>query len=106
MTLLETPTSPAIPVSIIPPCSGLGDLFFGPDKERPGRRAEREALAKACCADCPLLLSCRDNARENREHGIWGGETEEERALAGYAPASASRRAVLEAKLIYENSLG
>ncbi len=52
------------------------------------------------------MQDCRDQARENREHGIWGGETEEERARAGFAPTSASRRAVLEAKLAYEKAAG
>lgn len=107
MTILENPTLVPVqmtPLPLSPPCTGLGELFFGPDKERPGRRARRETLAKACCEECPQMQACREQARTNREHGIWGGETEEERALAGFAPASASRRAVLEAKLAFEKA--
>jgi WhiB family redox-sensing transcriptional regulator len=37
-----------------------------------------------------VLEPCRAWARENREFGFWGGETEEERASAGYRPALAS----------------
>jgi hypothetical protein len=40
---------------------------------------------------------CREMARTSRENGLWGGETEEERAAAGYAPRSISRRSVQEA---------
>jgi WhiB family redox-sensing transcriptional regulator len=29
-------------------------------------------------------LECREWARENREYGFWGGESEEERAAAGF----------------------
>ena len=31
-----------------------------------------------------MLTPCRQWARENREYGFWGGESEEERAAAGY----------------------
>ena len=30
------------------------------------------------------LEPCRDWAREQREYGFWGGESEEERAAAGF----------------------
>ena len=71
-------------------CRGATHLFFAPDRERPGRRARREAAARALCATCPVLAPCRACARENHEFGFWGGETEEERAAAGYRPALAS----------------
>ena len=71
-------------------CRGATHLFFAPDRERPGRRARREAAARALCATCPVLAPCRAWARENHEFGFWGGETEEERAAAGYRPALAS----------------
>ena len=51
---------------------------------RPEARVVREAAARSVCADCPVLLECRDWAREHREYGYWGGESEEERAAAGY----------------------
>ena len=47
-------------------------------------RNVREAKARAVCNTCAVLTSCRQWARENREYGFWGGESEEERAAAGY----------------------
>lgn len=65
-------------------CRGETRLFFAPAGERPEARATREAQARAVCQSCPSLLDCRDWAREHREYGFWGGESEEERAAAGY----------------------
>jgi WhiB family redox-sensing transcriptional regulator len=78
-------------------CRGRTHLFFGIAGERPERRARREAQARKICLSCPVMLECRAVARANRENGFWGGESEEERAAAGYAPRSISRRAVQEA---------
>jgi WhiB family transcriptional regulator, redox-sensing transcriptional regulator len=66
------------------PCRGLTDLFFAPAGERPEARIARETIARAFCAACRVELACRTWARENREYGFWGGETEEERAAAGF----------------------
>lgn len=71
-------------------CRGSTHLFFAPNRERPGRRARREAAARALCTACPVLLPCREWARANREYGFWGGESEDERAAAGYRPVLAS----------------
>lgn len=79
-------------------CKGVTHVFFGPQAERPERRVEREALALSYCLACPVILPCRRNARLNREHGFWGGENDEQRAAAGYAPRSPSRRSVIEAR--------
>lgn len=79
-------------------CKGLTEVFFGPAAERPERRVEREALARSYCSVCPVMIPCRNSGRLNLEHGIWGGENDEERALAGYAPRSPSRRSVLKAR--------
>lgn len=79
-------------------CNGMTLVFFGPAAERPERRVEREALAKSFCRACPSVLPCRRAGRVNREHGIWGGENDEERAAAGYAPRSPSRRSVIQAR--------
>jgi WhiB family redox-sensing transcriptional regulator len=65
-------------------CSGQSRLFFAPAGERPEARAVREAQARAVCRSCAALADCRDWAREHREYGFWGGESEEERAAAGY----------------------
>ncbi|MFB7294021.1 WhiB family transcriptional regulator [Actinacidiphila glaucinigra] len=70
------------------PCSARPHLFHPPgdafsDKGTHGR--SRVAEARALCAACPVRVSCRDWARESGEYGIWGGETDSERADAGYA---------------------
>jgi WhiB family redox-sensing transcriptional regulator len=65
-------------------CTGKLHLFFAKKAERPQARERREAKAAALCAECPVRIPCRDFARENREYGFWGGESEEERHLAGY----------------------
>ena len=79
-------------------CQGLTEVFFSPAAERPERRVEREALAKSYCLSCPVLLPCRRAARLNREHGFWGAENDEDRAAAGFAPRSPSRRSVIQAR--------
>ncbi len=79
-------------------CKGMTEVFFGPSAERPERRVEREALAASYCESCPVILPCRRNARLNREHGFWGGENDEQRAAAGFAPRSPSRRSVIAAR--------
>ncbi len=65
-------------------CAGQTEIFFAPPGERPEARARREAKARQLCLVCPVLDSCRGWARSNREYGFWGGESEEERARAGY----------------------
>lgn len=77
-------------------CSDDRSLFFAGPGERPERRAKREIKAKRICAVCPVRLICRDSGREQREHGVWGGETEAERAALGYLPRRASRRLLEE----------
>lgn len=78
-------------------CKGQTELFFGAPRERPERRARREGLARRYCQVCPVMSPCRAVARSNGENGFWGGESEEERALAGFPPKSISRRGVLAA---------
>ena len=65
-------------------CRGQNDLFFAPAGERPETRNVREAKARAVCNACVVMQPCRQWARENREYGFWGGESEEERAAAGF----------------------
>jgi WhiB family transcriptional regulator, redox-sensing transcriptional regulator len=65
-------------------CEGRTELFFAPAGERPEARVVRENKARAICTECPVLEPCRDWAREQREYGFWGGESEEERAAAGF----------------------
>jgi WhiB family redox-sensing transcriptional regulator len=65
-------------------CIGQTDLFFASAGERPETRIAREARARAICRLCAVLEPCREWARDNREYGFWGGESEEERAAAGF----------------------
>jgi WhiB family transcriptional regulator, redox-sensing transcriptional regulator len=65
-------------------CKGKTKLFFPPRAERPQARARREAKAQQLCAACPVVQSCREHARENREYGFWAGESEEDRHLLGF----------------------
>jgi WhiB family redox-sensing transcriptional regulator len=69
-------------------CKGKFHLFFAPRSERPQARVHREAQARRLCACCPVQPVCRQFARINREYGFWGGESEEERHLAGYTVAA------------------
>ena len=65
-------------------CQGQTRLFFAPAGERPEARVVRESQARAVCRACPALQECRDWARQHREYGFWGAESEEERAAAGF----------------------
>ena len=65
-------------------CLGLTHLFFPTVAERPQTRERREESARDVCRSCPVLTTCREFARTNREYGFWGGESEDERHAAGY----------------------
>lgn len=67
-------------------CKGHTHLFYPPVREQPDQAAARTARARELCFACPVRIDCRDHARTHREYGIWGGETEAERAALGYAP--------------------
>lgn len=69
-------------------CNGKSHLFFAPFAERPEARVRREASARRICEGCESLAACREYARTNRELGFWGGESESERADAGFAPTT------------------
>jgi WhiB family redox-sensing transcriptional regulator len=79
----------ALPWTLFAACKGQTDLFFPRRGERPERRDTRESAARKICDSCPALEPCREWARRNREYGFWGGESEVERAAAGYRPAIA-----------------
>jgi WhiB family redox-sensing transcriptional regulator len=58
--------------------------FFPAQAEREDTRQAREEAARRICRSCPVLQECRSWARLHHEYGFWGGESEEDRALAGY----------------------
>nr|WP_182346145.1 WhiB family transcriptional regulator [Tomitella gaofuii] len=62
-------------------CRGVdSSVFFHPDGERGHARTAREERAKQLCAQCPVLISCREHALALAEpYGIWGGLSESER---------------------------
>lgn len=78
-------------------CKGKTDIFFGPPGERPSKRRKRETLARSYCNVCTVAVVCRESGRELRENGVWGGENEEQRAYAGFAPRATERRSVARA---------
>ena len=69
-------------------CKGKTHLFFAPKAERPQARARREAKARSLCSKCVVQETCKEFARVNHEYGLWGGESEEERHLAGFTIAA------------------
>lgn len=79
-------------------CRGKTELFFPPPGERSGRRRKREAIALAYCSQCPVSDPCKEAGRGGREHGFWGGESDEDRSEAGYGPSHPHRKAVGKAK--------
>jgi WhiB family transcriptional regulator, redox-sensing transcriptional regulator len=79
-------------------CKGRTQLFFPPKAERPQARVRRESQARLLCSTCPVAEPCREFARGHHEYGFWGGESEEDRHLAGYtvaAPIGVRARAAL-----------
>lgn len=62
-------------------CMGAnGELFLGPDEERPRDRVRRESLALLVCNACPVRDPCLEHALAVPErHGVWGGTNPEQR---------------------------
>ena len=69
-------------------CKGKMKLFFAYRAERPQARLRREAKAQRLCAECAVTETCKNYARNFREYGFWGGESEEDRHLAGFTVAA------------------
>jgi len=90
LEIIETPEGPVGSTEWMDgaACGGESDLFFAPFAERPEARVRREAAARLICNQCESLAECREYARTNRELGFWGGESEAERADAGFPPTT------------------
>lgn len=55
-------------------------VFFHPEGERGPSRVERDLVAKAVCAGCPVIAQCAAHALAVREpYGVWGGLSEDDR---------------------------
>ena len=75
-------------------CGGHGDVFFGPDDERPDERDAREAKAIAICRPCPARQPCLDDAlSQSSQIGVSGGIGEERRKALRNALLHRRRRA-------------
>jgi WhiB family redox-sensing transcriptional regulator len=70
------------------------DAPFGEDAA--DRRAREAAVKSRYCDHCAVAEECREWARQHREYGVWAGESEDERAAAGYAPVLSRRRKTAE----------
>ncbi|GEC10247.1 hypothetical protein SSP24_79020 [Streptomyces spinoverrucosus] len=57
------------------------DLFFPHWSD-----STTKQLAEAICGPCPVRDACRAHGRDQRERGIWGGETETQRRRAVNVP--------------------
>ena len=81
-------------------CAGKTELFFPPNGVNEGKREriKRERLAESVCQMCPIIDKCKQHARDHGELGFWGGETEEQRYLAGYLRNSVVIRRLRYAK--------
>lgn len=81
-------------------CRGADTRLFypkSPDQERKSR------VAKAICADCPVMLECRAWAlTEGEEHGVWGGLSENEREVWSRMPAADRLRVLAGAPVTKE----
>lgn len=62
------------------PCTLSPGLFHLSDGRHDTPGDDRVRQAVALCRTCPVMLLCRQWARENREFGVWGAETDAERA--------------------------
>ncbi|MFD0562877.1 WhiB family transcriptional regulator [Kitasatospora saccharophila] len=69
-------------------CTRYPDLFSTPDGHRVSTSTYQARLdaAREICIECPIMLACRDEARQLRAFGVWGGEDDIERASAGFKP--------------------
>lgn len=88
-------------------CRGMSHIFYAHYSERPSAKHRRELKAKSICRTCPVMEKCKQYARNNPEYGVWGGETEEERYLAGYAMPVGLRSSVrrtLKLRNLHEQS--
>ena len=62
--------------------------IFSSSRRKAAARERRENRARKVCFECEVLADCQTYARQQRELGFWGGESEIERAEAGFAPTT------------------
>ena len=64
-------------------CRGKSHLFFPPASVIGRARSKITKEALIICATCPVVEPCRLYGIQTQSSGIWGGETEEQRAKRG-----------------------
>ncbi|MER7578272.1 WhiB family transcriptional regulator [Streptomyces sp. NPDC126514] len=72
-------------------------LIFHPPEDRSGLAGldpDRYDSAVALCQSCAIASDCRQWARDHGEFGVWGGETDAEREIAGSLPHVSGPRRV------------
>jgi WhiB family redox-sensing transcriptional regulator len=84
--ILERSRAPLPEWFAIAACRGRAELFYPRPHETPPDRRFRELRASYVCQVCPAMAECQRWARQHREFGYWGGESEEMRRAAGYPP--------------------
>jgi len=90
-------------------CAGRGDLFFGPQDEKPLARVNREAEAKAVCATCPSRQPCQEFALSlGIPYGVFGGLGEDDRRgkPRAYPPVCRNGLHVMDAANTYTDRRG
>ncbi|MFD0638181.1 WhiB family transcriptional regulator [Catenulispora yoronensis] len=77
-------------------CRGIDSArFFSPAGERGEARRQREQIARAICAECPVREECARFALSiGEEYGIWGGTTDQERIAMLRRPRAGSARSI------------
>ena len=79
-------------------CRGKSHLFFPPTSVTGRARAKLNKEALKICAVCPVIEPCRQYGIETQSSGIWGGETEEQRAERGLPVSVDVKRRLERAK--------
>lgn len=69
---------------VVPCAESFPDAFFSEEIEDASGKVigavyKYEHEAKTICSSCPVRLACLQHALANKEQGIWGGTTENER---------------------------
>ena len=61
------------------PCAGKTELFFADPEDEV--ELDDPSIAEDICLDCPIMLQCRQFARQTgQEYGVFGGESAQKRA--------------------------
>lgn len=63
-------------------CRGMDPDWFHPARGEVGKNTSRDLAIRAVCADCPVVVPCREMGLEDYTlRGYWGGLSERERRI-------------------------